>query len=298
MTINELNQKFAISDKLVFCESKGDLPIASIKNQFAVAEISLYGAHILKYQPVGQNDLLWMSACSMFEKGKPIRGGIPVCFPWFGPHINDSSKPQHGFARLLTWNVIKTSEFSNETVELILELTSNDYTRELWPCEFRAEMKFIIGSSLEVELTYHNTDNQSFVCSDALHTYFNISDVANTKISGLQGITYYNGFEKEASGKQTEQYLNIQQEENRRYIRHSGECIIEDSGLNRKIHVCKKGSNVTVVWNPWENARNIVDMPDNGYKTMVCVEAVNAYDDIVTVDAGKSYSVSTKIWVE
>ena len=114
----------------------------------------------------------------------------------------------------------------------------------------------------------------------------------------MQGTTYYKGFEKEASGNQTERYLQIQQEENRRYTGHASECIIEDSGFNRKVHVSKKGSNVTVVWNPWESARNITDMPDDGYKTMVCVEAVNAYDDVVTVEPGQSFGISTKIWVE
>ena len=298
MTINELNQKYAIAGQLDFRHGQGNLPTAFIKNKFATAEISIYGAHVLKYQPITQKDVLWMSSDSCFEEGKPIRGGIPVCFPWFGPHVNDSSKPQHGFARLLTWSVISAKGLSNGATELLLELDSNSYTRQLWLCEFRAQVKIEVGPSLEVTLSYHNTGNQSFVCSDALHTYFNISHVDNIKISGLQGTTYYKGFEKEASGKQTERYLQIQQEENRRYTGHASECIIEDSGFNRKVHVSKKGSNVTVVWNPWESARNITDMPDDGYKTMVCVEAVNAYDDVVTVESGQSFSISTKIWVE
>ena len=298
MNINELNQKHAIAGHLEFKPGQGGLPVAVIKNKYAFAEISVYGAHVLKYQPVGQKDLLWMSANSMFEESKPIRGGIPICFPWFGPHASDSSKPQHGFARLITWKVISASVLSDGSTQLLLDLESNTYTKEIWPHEFKAEMKIEIGSALNVTLTYTNTGNQTFVCSDALHTYFNISDVANIKISGLQGTTYYRGFEKEATGKQQEQYLQIQQEENRRYINHSAECIIEDTGFNRKIHVTKKGSNVTVVWNPWENAKNIPDMPDDGYKTMICVEAVNSYDDAATVASGKSFSVSTKIWIE
>lgn len=296
MNINELNQKYAIAGQLEF--KHGQVPIAVIKNTFATAEISLYGAHVLKYQPADQQDLLWMSANSMFEDGKPIRGGIPVCFPWFGPHVSDSSKPQHGFARLLTWEVLSAATLPNGGTQLILGLESTAHTKDIWPYDFKAQLKVEVGKSLDVALSYTNTGAQPFICSDALHTYFKVSDIANVKIAGLQGLIYYKGFEKEATGKQVEPYLQIKQEENRRYIRHSGECIIDDAGFNRKIYVSKKGSNVTVVWNPWENAKNIVDMPDDGYKTMVCVEAVNAYEDVATVEPGKTFSVGTKMWVE
>ena len=298
MNINELNQAYAIPGHIEFKPGQGELPTAIIKNNLSYSEISVYGAHVLKYQPVGQKDILWMSENSLFEEGKPIRGGIPVCFPWFGPHVTDSAKPQHGFARLLTWDVLGTSANSNGSTQLRLGLTSTSSTQEIWPYLFLAQMTIEVGDSLEVTLTYTNTGDKTFVCSDALHTYFNISNVASVKIDGLQGTTYYKGFEKEATGKQIDQLLQIQEEENRRYINHSAECIIEDTGYNRKIHVAKKGSNVTVIWNPWENAKNIPDMPDDGYKTMVCVEAVNAYDDVATVTPGKSFRVSTKIWAE
>ncbi|HEY4787843.1 MAG TPA: D-hexose-6-phosphate mutarotase [Bacteroidales bacterium] len=298
MIINELNQKYAIPGHVEFKDGKGGLPTAFIKNKLAEAEVSLYGAHVLKYQPEGQKDVLCISANSIFEDGKPIRGGIPVCFPWFGPHATDSTKPQHGFARLLTWSVLSTTALANGSTQLMLELESNSHTKSIWPFSFRAEMKIVVGRSLEVTLTYTNTGTEAFVCSDALHTYFNISDVTNTKIHGLKGTVYYKGFEKEPTGKQSEDLLMIKQEENRRYINHSAECIIEDNGFNRKIHVAKKGSNVTVVWNPWENAKNIPDMPDDGYKSMVCIEAVNTYDDVVKVIPGKSFSVSTEIRVE
>lgn len=298
MNLAEVKQQHTIPGHIDFVYGRGGLPTAIIKNQFAYAEVSLYGAHVLKYEQKRQKDLLWMSDISLFEEGKPIRGGIPVCFPWFGPHVTDADKPQHGFGRLLTWNVLKTSLTEDETVQLHLGLSDSVYTKELWAYPFKAEMIIKVGTSLDVTLTYFNTGTETFICSDALHTYFNISDVANTKILGLSGVTYYKGFEKEATGKQTEQALQIQQEENRRYVNHPGECIIEDTGFNRKIHVSKTGSNVTVVWNPWENAKNIADIPDNGYKTMVCLEAVNAYSDVAIVAPGKSFSVSTKIWVE
>jgi len=298
MNINELNQKFAIPGHIGFVKSRGALPTAIIRNKFAASEVSLYGAHVLKYQPKDQKDILWMSENSFFEEGKPIRGGIPICFPWFGPHATDSTKPQHGFARLLTWDVLGASALSNGSTQLRLGLSSTPSTMALWPFSFQAEIIIEVGASLEVALQYTNTGNETIFCTDALHSYFNISDVANTKIHGLKGILYYKGFEKVATGKQIEEDLQIRQEENRRYINHSADCIIEDSGFKRKIHVSKKGSNVTVVWNPWENAKNIADILDDGYKTMVCVEAVNTYTDIATVIPGENFRVSTKIWAE
>jgi glucose-6-phosphate 1-epimerase len=297
MNINELNQAYAIPGHIEFKPGHGGLPTAIIKNNIAYSEISLYGAHVLKYQPLGQKDILWMSANSLFEEGKAIRGGIPVCFPWFGPHATDSAKPQHGFARLLNWEALGTSVQPDGSTQLRLGLKDTSSTKDLWEYSFQAQMVIEVGASLEVTLSYINTGNETFVCSDALHTYFNISDVSKVKIYGLGGTTYYKGFEKEATGKQIEQFLQIQQEENRRYINHSVDCIIEDTGYNRKIHVAKKGSKVTVVWNPWENVKNIPDMPDDGYKTMVCVETVNAYGDVATVAPGKSFRVSTKIWL-
>jgi len=298
MTIAELNQKYAIPGHIEFANGKGGLPTAIIKNKLAFSEVSLYGAHVLKYLPNHEKDILWMSENSLFEEGKPIRGGIPICFPWFGPHATDTAKPQHGFARLLNWDVLASSALPNGSTQLKLGLTNSPFTDALWPYAFQAQVTIEVGASLDVTLSYTNTGNETFVCSDALHTYFNISDVKSVRIQGLSGVTYFKGFEKEATGKQLEEVLQIRQEENRRYINHSGDCIIEDAGLKRKIHVSKKGSNVTVVWNPWESARNIPDFPDEGYKTMVCVEAVNTYNDVVTVTPGKSFSVSTKIWVQ
>jgi len=298
MNIKELNQKYAIPRHIEFIRGKGGLPTAIIINGLASSEVCLYGAHVLKYQPKDQKDVLWMSDKSFFEEGKPIRGGIPVCFPWFGPHAKDSNKPQHGFARLLTWTVLETSVLPEGSTQLRLGLEDSPATKDLWPFSFKAEMTISVGESLDVMLSYSNTGNETFVVSDALHSYFNISDVENIGIEGLTGITYYNGFEKEATGKQTEPVLLIQQEENRRYVNHSSECLIEDAGFMRNIHVAKTGSKVTVVWNPWENAKNIADIPDEGYKTMICVEAVNAYDNVATVAPGKSFSVSTSIRVE
>lgn len=295
MEIATLNQKYALAGQLTFIEGKGCFPTAVIDNNFARCEVSLYGAQVLSYQPNGQQDLLWISDKSLFQAGKAIRGGIPVCFPWFGPHETDYLKPMHGFARLLTWDVIETSALANGATQLKLSLNSKQATKEFWPYSFQAEVIIAVGTSLEVTLTYSNTGSESFVCSNALHTYFNVSNIANISISGLSGTNYFVGPDKDKLFKQTDQLLTIQNEENRRYVDHSADCIIEDTGYNRKICVTKKGSKVTVVWNPWEGAKNMADMAADGYKTMICVEAVNAYNDVVKLAPGESHRISTVI---
>lgn len=299
MDIKELNQKFAIDGQIEFEKGNGGLTVAKITNKFATAVVSLYGAHVQSFQPAGQKDLLWMSPQSAFEVGKPIRGGIPVCFPWFGPHPTDGQKPAHGFARLLVWNVAKTSILSGGEIELQLALVSNAQTLAIWPFSFSATMTVVVGAKLEVTLSYTNTGSETFVCSDALHTYFQVSDSSKIGISGLSGYNYYAGFSKEPDSKQSEAVLAIQQEENRRYINHTADSVIEDAGLNRKIRVAKRGSKITVVWNPWaETTKTIGDIPDAGYKEFICVEAVNTYNDVATLKPKESFSVSTIISAE
>jgi glucose-6-phosphate 1-epimerase len=299
MDLKQLNEKYAINGHINFEAGKGGLTIAKIQNSNGSAVISLYGAHVQSFQPKGGKEVFWMSSQSDFEVGKPIRGGIPVCFPWFGPHATNSQLPQHGIARLRNWEVTKTTALANGNTELILSLTSNDETLAMWSYSFTAEMKIIAGKTFEASLSFTNTGNEAFTCSAALHSYYNVSDSAKIGIAGLSGHNYYAGFAKEANNVQSDALLKIAQEENRRYIKHTSDCTIEDSGFSRKLKIGKKGSNITVVWNPWEiNSKNIGDIPDDGFKYFVCVEAVNYYDDVVTLKPGEKHILSALVSVE
>ena len=299
MSIFDLNEKYGIDDKLQFVEGDGGLTFIKINNEHADATVSLYGAQVLSFIPKGEEDILWMSSKSVFEEGKAIRGGIPVCFPWFGPHPTDSSKPQHGFARLKYWDVSEISEMANGATHIKLSLHHTPDTMQIWPYSFSAYLIIIIGQSLRVKLHVLNTGTASFDYSDALHTYFKISDIGNIKISGLHLTGYYDAFGTELK-KQEPQLLAIENEVNRRYVNHSEDCIISDSVFNRDIIVGKLGSKVTVVWNPGAiTTRTISDMDAEGYKDFVCVEAVNAYKgiDIITLAPGKDFTLSTIISV-
>lgn len=299
MSIEALNHKFGIGSRLTFEEDENGLTLVKISNNAAKAVVSLYGAHVLSYQPTNEKEVLWLSRASKFEVGTPIRGGIPLCFPWFGPHPEDASKPAHGFARLAEWSVCSTSNNNEGETTLELELTSNSKTKELWPYDFYARLTVTVGEKLKVDLSFKNTGDKAFTTSDALHSYFNISTLSSISIDGLANHTYYDGFEKEPTHKQEAPLLTISKEENRRYINHSGKCTIADQEWNRSIGVEKLGSNVTVVWNPWqETTKTIGDIEDADYINFICVEAANAYNDSVTLQPSESHQISTIIAIE
>jgi len=299
MELENLNKLYTGIGKVQFKNGKGELLAVEIANQFAFAEISPYGAHILSFIPSNEKDILWLSEKSFFTEGKPIRGGIPLCFPWFGPNPSDNALPPHGFARLIYWSVEDISDLPDNSTRLILKCESNDFTRKIWPFEFKAKLIIIIGKKLDVTLQFTNADSREFKCTDALHTYFLISDTSNITIEGLENSSYYDGLQKDSLLKQSEKLLPIIKEENRRYIEHSANCIIYDKGFGRKITVAKRGSQTTVVWNPWvETSKSFADMTPEGYKTMVCVEAVNAYNDFVLLQPGESFNLSTVLSVE
>ncbi|NLU38512.1 MAG: D-hexose-6-phosphate mutarotase [Bacteroidales bacterium] len=295
MTIDELDEKFGIEGELGFIESEGDLLAISIFNKYADAEISLYGGQVMRYTPQGSFDVLWVSESSFFEEGKAIRGGIPVCFPWFGPHPTDPGKPMHGFARLKYWQVVETASLETGDTKVILQLTSDEETKALWQHDFRALLTVIIGRSLDVSLTVTNTGSEPLSYSSALHSYFNVSGIASIRVAGLEGKTFYNGFES-TTNVQQEELLAIEKEENRRYVNVINDCLIIDQPFNQITRVAKRGSNVTVVWNPGsETAAKMDDITDEGWQEFICVEAVNAYNDIIHLSAGQSHTTATTI---
>lgn len=297
MKITELNKIFGIQGKVAFVQGKGGLQMIEINTTKSSSVISTHGAHALSFIPKGEKDLFWMSEATFFEKGKAIRGGIPICFPWFGPHLTDKTKPQHGFARLSEWSVDEVQESDTDSISITLSLTETESSLAYWPHPFKAQAKFIIGETFELHLKVTNTGSTAFEYSDALHTYFNISNISSITIEGLQNESYYEGFGTELK-KQTDEQLIFTGETNRRYVTHAGDVLINDPGYHRKISVKKKGSRVSVVWNPAEaTAKTMTDIHHDGYKTFVCVEPANAYPgiDMITLAPGAEHTICTKI---
>ena len=295
---DELDDKFGIEGEVGFAELEEDLVFIMVSNKHADAEICLYGAHVTSFKPRGNMDLLWMSPESSFEEGKPIRGGIPVCFPWFGPHKTDSDKPQHGFGRLMYWDVVSTSTNSSAESVIKLQLNSSEETKAYWPHDFVAEMTFVVGKKLTATLKVTNTSGEPFDYTCALHTYYSLSAIDSISIEGLQDVTYYNQLTGE-NGVQEEEKLEITEALTRHYLNTETPVIIDDSAFRRRIKVDKAGSKVTTVWNPGaETCANIGDLPDDGYETFVCVEATNAFDYPICIAPGESFATSAIIGID
>ncbi|WP_163709712.1 D-hexose-6-phosphate mutarotase [Mangrovibacterium lignilyticum] len=295
---DELDDKFGIEGEVGFMEMDGELVFINVSNKYADADICLYGAHVTSFRPVRTMEMLWMSSESNYEEGKAIRGGIPVCFPWFGPHKTDSSLPQHGFARLMYWDVLATKSLPNGETQVDLILKSSEETRKYWPYDFEAVMHLTIGTTLTVTLDVKNTSAESFEYGCALHSYFFISDIAHIGIEGLKGLSYLNQLTGE-TGKQDEDVLQISEPLTRHYQNTETPVAIADEGFRRRITIEKAGSKVTTVWNPAEEAcAGMGDMPDDGFANFVCVEATASFDYMITVAPGESFQTSQVFGVE
>ena len=297
-SIDSLNTEFAIPDHISFKSGPGDLTIAEISNSHATATVALLGAHVMSYQPKGHGPVLWMSKHSHVEVGRPIRGGIPVCWPWFAVHPTDSSLPNHGFVRTALWSVLATDALPNGATQIRLGISDTDATRCLWPHAFELEIRVTVGPRLTVDLIVRNKDAQAFTWAGALHSYFNVSNAADITIHGLDGCTYIDTVGSPAR-KVQQGPVTVSEETDRIYTDTEAECVIDDPGLKRRIHVAKEGSRSTVVWNPWtDKSKRMEDFGDDEYPGMVCVETAKAEEDGETVPAGGEHRLTAVISVE
>ena len=289
MNIDDLNEEFGIEAEVGFYEEDG-LVYIMVSNKHAEATISKYGAQILNYNPSRNVEILWMSPESRFEEGKAIRGGIPVCFPWFGPHASESGFPQHGFARIMNWELVRTETLQGGENQIVLQLCSSEQTKTYWDNDFCAEMIFTIGAKLEVSLKVTNTSDVPIVYSCALHSYFSVSAIDNITIRGLKDTSY----EDQLNGGdyiQKEELLKIKGEITRHYYDTEETCVIDDPVFNRNIQIAKAGSKNSTVWNPGATTcAEMGDVPDHAYETFVCLETVNKIDDMIELDTGESHS--------
>ncbi len=250
-----------ITPCLTLCK-KDELPVIVINHPKAKGAISLQGAHVLSWQPEGEKPILWLSPESNFKQGVAIRGGIPICWPWFGK----AGDPMHGFARNQLWQLIAHDE-NDECVWLTFSLEDNEQTRILWPHSFSLIARIKMGETCEIELESHG--DYSF--TSALHTYLNIGDIDQISVSGL-GPNY---LDKVVGGEHTtaDKKLTFSGLIDRIYTQPESFSVIADPANQRSIEIHHKNASDAVAWNPGaEVAKGMADMPDDGYKTMVCVE--------------------------
>lgn len=296
--VGDLNHQYGLDKNLVFNEGAGGLVYAEINNEGASAHIYLHGAHITSFIPNGQEPVLFLSPQSLFESGKAIRGGIPISWPWFADHPTDSSKPAHGFARTSLWNVRGTKRISELETQIELGLVDNESTREVWNHKFDIKLSVTVGRELSAQLTITNLDNEDFTITSAFHSYYQVGNVNDIVVYGLEDINYIDKVDNFAHKKQVNP-IKITSETDRIYLDTKNNCIITDSELQRKIFIHKSGSNSTVVWNPWtEKSHQMKDLGNQDYNKFVCVEVTNAGTDTITIAPGKEHMLEMRVSVE
>lgn len=274
----------------------GRLPGVEITDEVRRYGVYDQGAHAWAWQPEGHRPVLWMSRKSAFEEGNPIRGGVPICFPWFGPGRDGNQQPAHGFARISTWERVGEQR-ANGTLQVTYRLdetVSGDQPQ--WPHPYRAEYTVTFDATeLTLELTVTNTGEEAITYEEALHTYLAVGNVREVSIDGLAGSRYLD----KVAGEWREQdgVVTISEETDRVYLSDAA-LTLHDPVLERTLTIAKEGSATTVVWNPWiDKAEAMPDFGDDEWPGMICIEAANALDDAVTLEPGASHTLVQRITV-
>ncbi len=296
--LKTLNSQFGIANHLLFETDPGGLTLVKIDNDFASASIALQGGHVMTWTPHNAEAVIWLSPAAKLAPGKSIRGGVPICWPWFGPHESQTDFPAHGFARTTPWDVVSTTQRDDGATQLVLKLATANFPAQQWPHPTTVQYVVTVGDTLEIELVSQNTGPGAITLGEALHTYFNVSDVREISVDGLDGCHYLDKVD-DFTQKQQSGPVTFSSEVDRVYVNTSTDCIIRDPAMSRQIRIAKSGSNSTVVWNPWiEKANKMGDLGDNGYLKMVCVESANADENVVTLQPGEQHTLSVRYSVE
>ena len=291
-TLPELNAQFSMPGHVHCHEDASGLIEVRISNSLGDAIIALQGGHLTHFCPKGQAPLIWLSERAKFAPAKAIRGGVPVCWPWFGPHASDAKLPAHGVARTALWQVRETRALADGQTFVRLGLPETPAARALWSHPVGVELEVTVGSALQLALVTRNTGVEAVVVGEALHTYFAISDIAQVRVDGLDGCEFLDKVDQ--GNRKTQQGpIHIDSEVDRVYLNTSADCLIEDVVMKRRIRIASQAARSTVVWNPWvEKASKMDDMAPDSYRSMVCVETCNAAENVVTVAPGTTHRMT------
>ena len=290
--IPERLRRFEIPGRITLQEGNGELTKIDVRTTWSTAEVYLRGAHVTGFQKKDEPPLLFLSKCSRFEAGQPIRGGIPIVFPWFGAR---EGEPSHGFARITDWELHETTALPEGGVTLRFSLPDTA-ENAVWP-SFTAYYAITVADSLSIEMIVTNTaPAQSFTFENCLHTYFGVGDLTAVSLCGLKGLTYLDHVESFAQKTDNADAVTFSAEVDRIYLDQTGPVEILDPRLKRRIRIEKSGSASTVVWTPWTGkSQRIPDFGNEEYKQMVCVESGNVSRNSVTLPSGQSAVLRVKI---
>lgn len=295
MTVDQLNAKFGAPGRIVFREGFAGYPNVILANKYGTAEIALLGANVLSYRPTGLSEVLFRPAKRDYNRADKVHCGIPVCWPQFGNRF-DKSLPQHGFARLLVFEV-RGTVYSEDKTEITLGIRSNDETKKLWNHEFDLEYKVSVSMKLNLTLVTKNTGKEPFDFSGGFHPYFLVRDRNGVTVKGLDGCSYVDASGGEIVEGMQEGDVAMTKGYDHIFSMPSApkhEYAILDSGLRRAIAIVSSGNTKAIVWNP--DTEYVVDdhQPDD-WKRFLCVEPVSDWPGGGTVEPGATHELMAAI---
>jgi len=295
-TAAELNRRFEIPGIARVIEGNGGLAKVVATSPFAPGEMYLQGAHVTSWKPAGAAEVLFVSAQSRWENGVAIRGGVPICFPWFGGKADDSKAPSHGFVRAKTWQ-LDAIEQSGGTVMVTMSTASDESTKKWWPADFHLQHRVAFGRELHMELVLTNTGATALRFEEALHTYFRIGDIEKARVRGLDGVRYTDKTDSRKVKVQQGDVV-ITSETDREYLNTPHLAELDDPAMGRGIRITNENSLTTVVWNPWaQKAQALADLRDDEWTQMICVETCNVSEFAVDLAPGREHIMKSMISV-
>ncbi len=292
-TLDELNKEFGLPGVLRF-EEKAGLPYARVTTPLANATVFLHGAHVTDWEPTGFGPVLYLSGASEFADGKAIRGGVPICFPWFGPRADGAAGPAHGFARIEPWEIVFAA-LSGEEVHLSFLLRPGEMSRSFGYDGFQVAFELLIGKALRMRLSVANTGSAPLVFEEALHSYFQVSDVQGIRLEGLESARYLDKTDGMREKETPAGELRLGGETDRVFPENVASVTVVDG--ERRITIDKSNSATTVVWNPWEEkAATLGDLSTKSWREFVCVETANTRIDRITLDPGEVHTMQAEVY--
>ncbi|MBD1550253.1 D-hexose-6-phosphate mutarotase [Pseudomonas typographi] len=284
----------------------GELPCWRIRNGQAELLVAQQGAQVLSYQREGEQPLIWLNDHATFTPGTPIRAGVPVCWPWFGNlgknpeavqamHQGEGSAPSHGLVRALPWQLDNLEHAGTQTTLHLSLPQAAAGSLPGWPHKAELTLALTLGDDLAVQLTTRNLGEQPLAISQALHTYFAVSDVRQVNVAEVAGLNYIETLENWETRNQ-QGPLEVAGETDRIYLDTPARLSIADSGWNRRVLIDTEGSHSTVIWNPWiERAMAFPDMADDGWQRMFCIEIANVLGDALSLAPGASHTLGYRV---
>ena len=289
--MEELEHRFRIPGVASVCEGNGGLARIRITGSQAEGEMYLHGAQVTSWKPAESDEALFLSTKSHWQEGQAIRGGIPICFPWFRAKADDPKAPAHGFVRTRSWQLESIVE-DKSGVRVTMSTESDDQTRRWWPAEFRLMYRAVFGSNLTLELVCTNTGKTDLRFEEALHTYNRVSNVANVRLQGLDAVQFLDNTDSNRAKVQRGD-VTIASATDNAFIGTQNDVDLIDPELRRRIRLKKAHSLTTVVWNPWrDGAVRLGDLGDGEWTKFLCVEASNILTASVTLGPGEEHKMT------